>query len=153
MTAKKLDCTKYSNDKMKWNKSEQRLKRHQSRPIWGSACKHGWSSLKTDIECNKEAWICMILESFRQWCSKSLMHNTRSGLEYVCVLNKISRLLVLTLIVNFRVSLHSPSSPCYTCSRFSVISDDREDMVYYTVQWVKIFFLLKNVNSLVSFSW
>ena len=32
MTAKKLDCTKYSNDKMKWNKSEQRLKRQQSRP-------------------------------------------------------------------------------------------------------------------------
>lgn len=111
MTAKKLDCTKYSNDKMKWNKSEQRLKRQQSRPIWGSACKHGWSSLKTDIECNKEVWICMILESFRQWCSKSLMHNTRSGLEYLCVLNKISRLLVLTLIVNFRVSLHSPPLP------------------------------------------
>ena len=88
MTAKKLDCTKYSNDKMKWNKSEQRLKRQQSRPIWGSACKHGWSSLKTDIECNKEVWICMILESFRQWCSKSLMHNTRSGLEYVYVPNK-----------------------------------------------------------------
>ena len=29
----------------------------------------------------------------------------------VCVPNKISRLLVLTLIVNFRVSLHSPLFP------------------------------------------
>ena len=125
---------------------EKRLKGQKSRP--------DEAALKTDIECNKKVWICMILESFRQWCSKSLMHNTRSGLEYVCVPNKNLQASRLDFDRQFSCfSSLPPSSPCYTCSRFSVISDDREDMAYYTVQWVKIFFLLKSLNRLMSFSW
>ena len=57
MTAKKLDCTKYSNDKMKWNKSEQRLKQQQSRPyeaahasMAGAAYKQILSVIKKSLD-------------------------------------------------------------------------------------------------------
>ena len=76
---------------------------------WG--CARG-CSLKTDIESSKKKsgfawfWKVFVNDAAKVWCT------TREVVWNMCVCPiKISRLLVLTLIVNFRVSLHSPPLP------------------------------------------